>query len=221
MTNRVLFDSILTGGIVFFSMLALFLFVLGYRHRNTVIKAIISAQNYLKEHIESHSERLKKSLSNTITPDLEARIEDIKQAEKDNFNKLIDLFLDHSPAAIEMMPVIVNNILLAHVDLIQRVDLMKGTVAEPVVAVEEPKIEAPVKEDPLDDEFQYQALIEQLRYEKQDFATKYKESSDLITEIYNQYKEKLELEPVETFKNLKITEIASIFKVGKDEKPTE
>lgn len=218
MTSRVLVDSILSGGIVFFSMLSLIMFILGYRHRKALVKAIISAQNSLREHIENHSEALKNALRNTMTADLERRIEDIQQVEKDSLNKLIDLFLDYSPAAVEMTPVLLNTILAAHVDLLQRVDLMKTTVVE---APEPPKMEATVKEDPLEAEFQYKALIEQLRYEKQDFATKYKESAELLTEIYNQYKEKLELDKVESLKNLKTTEIAALFKIVPAEKAPE
>ena len=70
-------------------------------------------------------------------------------------------------------------------------------------------------EDEIDDEFQYLALIEQLKIEKQEYANKSKQYLEFLNEVYDSYKEKLKLTSEKPFEKMNFVELREVFKLDK------
>lgn len=70
-------------------------------------------------------------------------------------------------------------------------------------------------EEEIDDVYQYEALIEQLRYEKQTYAHKCKEYVALLQMIYERDKNKWETTPEKPFEKMKFDELKQVFNLTK------
>lgn len=69
--------------------------------------------------------------------------------------------------------------------------------------------------DEIDELFQYEALIEQLKIEKSDYINKCKKYSHLLNEIYNVYKDHWGLSASKPFEKMNISELEEVFKLKK------
>lgn len=68
-------------------------------------------------------------------------------------------------------------------------------------------------EEDMDDLFQYEALIEQLKVEKSDYINKCKKYSILLNEIYSLYKEKWGLSAHKPLEKMNFNELEEVFKI--------
>jgi hypothetical protein len=206
---------------VFFATIIVIIMIIKIRQKKVILNAFQKSKNLLKAQIVNDEAVLKNARGETLSPELEKKIIEIISVEKDSYNSLLNLFVDYHPASIEMMPVLMNKITTSYIQYIEQIMRVNG--------VEQPKevnsqlesnpqsdgspCKAVLEGDPSGDEYQYEALIEQLRFEKQDFANKYKNASNLLETIYLTYKDKLEIKGPEKLENMNLTEIAKIFNI--------
>lgn len=211
--NISIFDLTLICCTVFFATLMIILMIIQNRQKNTVLKAFEKSKNSLRSQIINDEAHLKNTLEPLVTPELEKKISKIIATEKDSYTNVLNLFIDYQPAAIEMMPVFVSKITESYVECLKQIVVLHQ--AEQSIEVNSQSEDSPQKEvlegDPGEDIYQYEALIEQLRFEKQDYADKYKNAQKLLETIYLTYKDKLEIKGPDTLTNMNLTEIANLF----------
>lgn len=186
---------------ILFAFLALGLFLSKMKQKKIILSAINNIQNIIKERLECNENRLKNSTGALLTSELEHKISQLILLEKECQNRLLLAFLDYHPTAVTLLPDMQAKITNAYMDYIESI-LAKTTVAQPS--------EGAGDEDTL---FQYEALIEQLRYEKHDYADKYKSSHALLNQIYQKYKEVIGLNGGKSLDSMTISDIAILFHV--------
>ena len=199
---------------IFFAIISLLFLLSKTKKKKLIVKALENNKAILDSQYASDEAQLKEALGAPLTEKLNSKITDIIALEKKSYKNLSYLFIDYQPAAIEMLPMTVGKIISAYIQCIKEaitIDKELAASKEEAVAVAEKSKE--VDEADVDDVFQYEALIEQLRFEKQDFADKFKASQALLKAIYTKYKDSIDVDKVETLDKLKIPEIAAIFKV--------
>lgn len=207
---------------LFLAAVCVIMFLGRVKQKKKIFESIKKSKGILNDQYISDEDRLKKVAGAFLTDDLQLKITEIVSVEKKNCQNLMALFLDYHPAAIEMLPSITNNITSAYIDCIQYIILQSKIIkVEEEAAPKEEVVEEKPEED-LDEMFQYQALIEQLRYEKQDFADKYKYAQQLLDAIYQKYKDQLDINKEhESISTMKLDDIANVFdvtyKAGKQE----
>jgi hypothetical protein len=213
--NINLFNLALLGCIIIFATIIIIIMLIKNRQKNVILNAFQKSKNLLKTKISNDEERLKRTLGAPLMPELEKKIMDVIAVEKDSYNNLLNLFVDYHPAAIEMMPVFMDKITESYVHCIEQIILLNKIEQskEINIPVENSPQNVILDGDPSEDDYQYEALIEQLRFEKQDYADKYKNAHKLLEKIYLAYKDKLEISGPETFENMNLTEIENILKV--------
>ncbi|MDR3443007.1 MAG: hypothetical protein P4L65_08320 [Legionella sp.] len=211
--NISIFDLTLICCTVFFATLMIILMLIQNRKKNIILKAFEKSKNSLRAQIINDEAHLKNTLEPLTTPELEKKISDIIATEKDSYTNVLNLFIDYQPAAIEMMPVFVSKITDSYVECFKQIVVLRQ--AEQSKEANSQSEDSPREEvlegDPSEDIYQYEALIEQLRFEKQDYADKYKNAQKLLETIYLTYKDKLEIKGPDTLTNMNLTEIANLF----------
>lgn len=211
--NISIFDLTLICCTVFFATLMIILMIIQNRQKNSILKAFEKSKNSLRSQIINDEAHLKNTLEPLATPELEKKISEIIATEKDSYTNVLNLFIDYQPAAIEMMPVFVSKITESYVECLKQIVVLRQ--AEQSKEANSQSEDSPQKEvlegDPGEDIYQYEALIEQLRFEKQDYADKYKNAQKLLETIYLTYKDKLEIKGPDTLTNMNLTEIANLF----------
>lgn len=206
-----LMNLILLCCTLFLAALCLLMFLGRVKRKKQIFDSISKNKNALNEQYVNDETRLKKIAGVFLTSDLQTKITEIISVEKTNYQNLMALFLDYHPAAIEMLPSMVNNIISAYIDCIQYIILQSQTGIT-VEAGQEQSREP--KSETIDERYQLQALIEQLRHEKQQLSDRYHQSQQLISLIYQKYKEKLDInQEIDSLNNLKLEEMATLFKV--------
>lgn len=211
--NITIFDLTLLCSTVVFATIIIILLMLKSRQKNIILKAFQKSKDSLKAQIINDEANLRSAAGDKSTPEVAGQIAGVIAVEKDSYNTLINLFVDYHPAAIEMMPSLMSKITESYIQYMQQImPLSSGKHNK------EPKMQSDVNPrknviegDPAEDEYQYEALIEQLRFEKQDYADKYKHAHKLLEKIYLTYKDKLEISGPETLTNMNLTEIGSLF----------
>lgn len=194
----------------FFAGLTLFILLNKIKEKRALIKAIKNNDVAYEEHFTNEEDKLKKILGEELSEKLNGMIANVINVERDSYKKLCAVFIDHHSEAIQLLPYTMNQITTAYINcLSQVVALSKDNTAAETVPLQESKSE----EETL---FQYEALIEQLRYEKQTYSDKYKESQSLLSEIYLKYKDKLELNNVESPQSMNIKEMTTLFNLNAD-----
>jgi hypothetical protein len=181
-----------------------------------------NCQAELKEQYIQDEETLKIAMGLILTDMLSSKITEIMIIERETYKSLAMLYINYHEAAIEMMPSIIKRLIIAYSQLVQSIVLLKpnpaATEPEQLPSKDEDLLgeiyQLPPKEEDLSaDTYQLEALIEQLRSEKQDFADKFKHSKKLLSLIAIHYKEQLGIGSAEQMESMKISEIASIFKI--------
>lgn len=229
MMNNTLLIVILLCSTLFFSVFAIFLFASKIKQRKVILETIKKSQAALKDQFANDEIKLKSASSTFLTPELQTKITLIIAGEKDCYNNLLSLYIDYHPAAIEMLPFFLGQVVSLYIDCIQYIILQskvqivteeseskKKEEEEQKRIEEEKKKEEEEKQrqaDEVDEKFQFEALIEQLRFEKQDFADKYKAAQILLSNIYLKYKDVMALDAVESVEKMKLPEIAAVFKI--------
>ena len=110
-----------------------------------------------------------------------------------------------------MTPSILKQITSVYTECIQQVILLNQ--ASVALKNETKEITEEDKEEEVDAAFQYEALIEQLRFEKQDATDNYKSARKLLNLIYLNNKDKLDVNSADSLENMKVSEIAAVFKI--------
>ena len=203
---------------LFLASMCLLMFFGKVKQKKKIIESIKKTKEVLTGQYIQDEGRLKSTLGTFLNDELQLKITEIITVEKTNYQNLMVLFLDYHPAAIEMLPSMLTNVITAYLDCIQYIVLQSKTMVileeqAAVASKETDKEKEKQEEEDADAVFQYEALIEQLRFEKQDFADKYKNSQTLINQIYLKYKDKIEVDDVESTVGKKLEDIAEIFKV--------
>jgi len=172
-----------------------------------IIKAIENNNAAYEDQFINEEELLRKTLGGDLGVKLSNIVTEIITVEKDSYKKLCTVFIDHHAEAIELLPFTINQITTAYIRCLSQVMLALQDKKEvETVSLQDNKTE----EEQLS---QYEALIEQLRSEKQSYSDKYKEIHNLLAEIYLKYKEELELKTVDTLQTKNLNEIAALFKL--------
>ena len=216
--NMNLIEVILLCTTVIFAMIAAFLIIAKIIQRKTVIKALENSVGMLKTQLTHNEATLKNTLEPMLTPDLGKKISELVAVERDSYKNLIKLYVDYHPAASEMMPFLMNQIIASYIQCFEHIVLLQPSKTEQVQAhnkTESATAQAPQQEasDELPENFQFEALIEQLRYEKQDFANKYKDASKLLKTICADYKEQLKLNVDDSLEHMNISDIAKLLNI--------
>lgn len=218
--------TLLFSSIIFLTMI-LFMFISTTKQRKAIIIAIKNSQESLKDQLAHDETSLKNALGSFLSPQIESKVAEIVALERQCYASLVKLYIDYHPAAIEMTPQTLKPIIAAYNQCIEHIVTTMPVPVEPVkteavvvdtvVISDEPKIEPSAREitteEALSENFQYEALIEQLRFEKQDFATKYKESISLLVAIYNKYQATLALGAGETLESKNLKDAANAFNI--------
>lgn len=205
-----LIDLILLCSTLFLAAICLLMFLGRVKQKKKIFESIAKTKSVLSEQYTQDETRLKSISGAFLTDELQFKITEIISVEKINYQNLMALFLDYHPAAIEMLPSLMNNVIASYTDCIQYI-VLHSKMSVP--AEEVPKEVEQVEEGVDDENFQYEALIEQLRHEKQDFADKYKNAQNLINKIYLKYKDTLEVDNIDATTGMSLDDIAKIFKV--------
>lgn len=215
--NMNLIEVILLCTTVIFAMIAAFLIIAKMIQRKSVIKAFENSISMLKAQLSNNEATLKNTLQPMLTPDLGKKIAELVAIERDSYKNLIKLYVDYHPAAIEMMPILMNQIVASYIQCFEHIVLLQPNKKEhdPAQNKTESTAEAPPKDasDELPENFQFEALIEQLRYEKQDFANKYKDASKLLKTICADYKDQLKLNVDESLEQMNVSDIAKLLNI--------
>lgn len=198
-------DLILLCSTVIFAMIAAFLILSKIIQRKNVIKALQNSKAVLQNQLSHNANTLKNTLEPMLNPDLEKKIGELISIERDSYKNLIKLYVDYHPAAIEMMPFLINKIVSSYIQCFEHLMLLS-----PEKATEEVKEEDP---NELPEHFEFEALIEQLRYEKQDFANKYKDASKLLKTICVTHKDQLKINVDESLEHMNLFDIAKLFNI--------
>jgi hypothetical protein len=220
-----LIDLVLLCSTLFLAAMCFLMFFGKVKQKKQIIESIRKTKEQLSGQYTQDETKLKSILGAFLNDDLQLKITDILNVEKTNYQNLMILFLDYHPAAIEMLPTMLTNVIAAYMDCIQFIVVQSKTLtivneaaavaseSAAAAAAEAAAAEKEKEDDAADAAFQYEALIEQLRYEKQDFADKYKSAQNLLNLIYLKYKGSIEVEDVEATTGKNLEEIAQIFKV--------
>jgi hypothetical protein len=201
-------ELILLCSTILFAVISACLILAKITQKKSVIKAIQNSRDALKDQLSHNENTLKNTLEPMLTPDLAKKITELVVIERDSYKNLIKLYVDYHPAAIEMMPFLMNQIISSYIQCFEHVILLKPT--EAAASKEAAPEEA---DDELPENFQFEALIEQLRYEKQDFANKYKDASKLLKTICTNHKEQLKLNINESIEHMNLADIAKAFNI--------
>jgi hypothetical protein len=196
---------------VFFAAIALFILLNKVKQKKHILKALEVNVVALETRKAGDESQLKQALGNDLSRKLAGRIAEITQIQFDCYKNLFQLFIDYQPAAIEMLPTLMGKVVTAYIDCIAEV--IKLQTAIPISINEDEPEEA--TEEEIDDQFQYEALIEQLRCEKQDFSDKYNTALKVLDSIYIKYADKLEIKEAASLAGMNLTDIAQVFKVAK------
>lgn len=200
-------DLILLCSTILFAVISGFLILAKITQKKSVFKALKNSHDALKDQLLHNENTLKNTLEPVLTPDLAKKITELVAIERDSYKNLIKLYVDYHPAAIEMMPFLMNQIIASYIQCFEHVVLLKPTTVEPIKeAVQE-------ADDDLPENFQFEALIEQLRYEKQDFANKYKDASKLLKTICANHKDELQLNMDKSVEHMNLADIAKVFNI--------
>lgn len=209
--NPYFLDTILLSSLIFFVTITLALTLSKFKQKKTIIKALSANHIAANQQLAKNEALLTSSLSSLTSPEIKQQIVDLIGKEKECYQKLANLFIDYPPAAIEMIPFIINNTINEYINCLQKVILLHQQSSE--ITTQNLNENEKIVDNDIDETFQYEALIEQLRYEKNDFSDKYKEARQLLNTIYLNYKDTLGIEAVDSFEKKNALEIATIFKV--------
>ena len=224
MGNYDVFGLVLLCITLFLTSLLLLIYLSATKRKKAIILATQQTKQSLIDQLASDEIRLKAALNDFLTSELQVKITQILAVEKETCNKLTALFIDYHPAAIDMLPFLLNQIIMAYIDCLEHIVLQSKlqTNSPEITVVEASKVETVEadKVEEIDDTFQYEALIEQLRYEKHDFADKYKGAQSLLNQIYLKYKDSLGLSGPDSLEKTNIKDIAIIFKIESDQSST-
>lgn len=203
-------NILLISALFFFAGLTLFILLNKIKEKRALIKAIKNNNAAYEKHFTNEEDKLKKILGEALSEKLNGMIANVVKVERDSYKKLCAVFIDHHSAAIQLLPHTINQITTAYINcLSQVVNLSKDNISGDAVPLQETPSEAETL-------FQYEALIEQLRYEKQTYSDKYKESQSLLSGVYLKYKDKLELDNVESPQTMSVKEMTTVFKLNTD-----
>ena len=195
--NHTISNLILVCSTILFALLSISLFFSRAKQKKIILSVVPDVQKTITTQLNNHEQRLKDSAGVLLTAELEGKISQMMLLEKECKNKLLLAFLDYHPAAVKLLPDVYAKIADAYIDYIECV-LSKSLK----------------KHDNEGDElFQYEALIEQLRHEKHDYADKYKTSQNLLKQIYRKYKDKIGITDSQTLDTMTLNDIAVLFNV--------
>ncbi len=207
MSNYSLVNLLLLCSTLFFAAVSLFILLKKTKEKRFILKAIESNNTAYEEQFTNEEEQLRKTLGSELGTKLNNVITEIITLEKDSYKKLCTLFIEHQAEAIEVLPFTMNQITSAYIRcLSQVVTLLKDKAEAETVSLQENINE----EEQLS---QHEALIDQLRSEKQVYSDKYKEAHHLLVDVYLKYKDKLEINNVETVDDMNINEMASLLNI--------
>jgi hypothetical protein len=169
------------------------------KKRKKLLPVLEKSNTVIKEHIEIHQQNLKQVVEHVPDEAVTRCIKQIYLVEKKSLKKLISLILDNDDAAIEMTPILIHKIITKYIHCAKLIAL-----ATPIAN------EMPEQEEDLE-KLQFEALIEQLRAEKHEYADKYKATRDLLHKVCLNYKDKLEFNSERPLEKLSLEEIATVF----------
>ncbi len=205
-------DYIFIGLIVFFALIAGYFLLRRLLGRKKIINALLITKATLKEQLVNDETTLKKAIEPLSNSYLEEQVSKIIAKEHEVYKSLASTYIHYHAAAVEILPFAMNQIMGAYIQLIENI---VRAVPEAVQLADDPSIDVSesAEEEVIDELFQYESLIEQLRIEKADFADKCKFYGLIIAQIYTQYHEQLGLPEQKDVQLMSIDRLKEIFKL--------
>jgi hypothetical protein len=203
-----------------FAILALHGFFCKLKIRKDILKAITKNKVLINQQSEQNKAKITASLLSINSPELEQLIEKLMATEYECYKTLTTAYIDYHPAAVNIIPLILNQISTSFMSCMDYVHAHTQIVSDngdPAVDsnVEQSEKLVDNQEEDIDDLFQYEALIEQLRVEKQTYADKCSHYSAVLDELFHLHKDNLAWSADKPIAKMSFSELETAFKLKK------
>lgn len=194
--------SFLLATSIFFATLTMFFVIMNYRTKKNLIETIKINKETVSNQIKKNAQTLQAALVSVIPDEYEQQTANLVNKEREYYEQFTHLFVHYPSSALAVLHLLINGISTEYIRCIQHVS---GLATDALAAASD-------RSD--DDNSQFEVLIEQLRFEKNDLMNRIKALEQVLNGIYKSYKEASGFEEVESLEKKSTQELASIFKVS-------